>query len=431
MGGYHPHEHQEHERAVPAQRRTQPEHAVASEAHAHAADNRQATQQGSQDMAMLRQHYAAHRAAQRAAEDGLHPATSAPSPSAQQVNHDLAQQTPDYVGAIQVMDKDPDAHERQRLAATITSHLDAHLVSLSMDEMLRTLQPLKTHGYLARFAAALEQGASGVARDRLAFALAVIDTRTGALDDTESHHYLADRKRDRYGDYAGYYDDYEGAVTYLKGVKGVDMNGYDLIPVPTDLSQRSVLITEYETYLQQTNDEFSSTAHGAVRDAIASIGDAPVDYTAWWATIAGTIIAAGACLAPGVGPVATLGIATLGAAVTAAGPVPNSQQSFRDKMEADIGDPKHKSIKTMYGQIDNHSARLAQQMAKAAQANKWTTHRTELVMLQTFFSSEVIKIAGGGRPVLDTDAITARITRDLMLSVVRVAGQVVYEYGAT
>jgi len=57
--------------------------------------------------------------------------------------------------------------------------------------------------------------------------------------------------------------------------------------------------------------------------------------------------------------------------------------------------------------------------------------RAELVILQTFFGSEVIKIAGGGRPVLDTDAITARITRDLMLSIVRVAGQVVYEYRAT
>ena len=118
-------------------------------------------------------------------------AANAPSPYARQVAHDLAQQTPDYVGAIQAMDRDPDAHERQRLAATITSHLDAHLGSLSMYEMLRTLQPLKTHGYLARFETALEQGASGVARDRLAFALAVIDTGTGALDDTASHHYLA------------------------------------------------------------------------------------------------------------------------------------------------------------------------------------------------------------------------------------------------
>ncbi len=353
-------------------------------------------------MAMFQQHYAAHRAAQQAVADGLHPAANAPSSCAQQVAHDLAQRMPDYVGAIQAMDRDPDTHERQRLAATITSHLDARLGS-----------------------------ASGVARDRLAFALAVIDTGTGALDDTESHHYLADRKLDRYNDKAGYYDDYEGAVTYLKGVKCVDMNGYDLLPVPADPAYLAILTSEHETFLQQTNDEFSSTAHGAVRDAIVSIGDAPVDYTAWWATIAGTIIAAGACLAPDAGPVATLGFATLGAAVTAAGSVPNSPQSFRDKMEADISDPKHKSIKTMYGQIDNYSARLAQQMAKAAQANKWTTHRAELVMLQTFFNPEVIKIAGGGRPVLDTDAITARITRDLMLSVVKVAGQAVYEYGAT
>ncbi len=380
-------------------------------------------------MAMFQQHYAAHRAAQRAAEDGLHPAANAPSPDARQVAHDLAQQRPDYVGAIQAMDRDPDTHERQRLAATITSHLDAHLGGLSMYEMLlRTLQPLKTHGYLARFEAALEQGASGVARDRLAFALAVIDTGTGALHDTESHHYLADRKPDRYNDKAGYYDDYEGAVTYLKGVKGVDMNGYDLIPVSTDLSS---LTTALVGVLQETNDHFSTTAHDAVRDAIGSIGDAPVDYTAWWATIAGTIIAAGACLAPGIGPVATIGFATLGAAVTAGGSVPNSQQSFRDKMKADIGDPEHKSINTIYGHIDNDIGIFAQQMAKAAQANKWTTYRAELVLLQTFFSSEVIKIAGGGRPVLDTDAVTARIKRDLMLSVVKVAGQVVYEYRAT
>ena len=396
--------------------------------HAPMADNRHAPQTGSQRTAMFQQHYAAHRAAQQAAADGLHLAANAPSPSARQVAQDLARQTPDYVGAIQTMDKDPDAHERQRLAATITSHLDAHLSAPSMYEMLRTLQPLKTHGYLARFEAALEQGASGVAKDRLAFALAVIDTGTGALDDTESHHYLADRKPDRYNDKAGYYDDYEGAVTYLKGVKGVDMNGYGLVPVSTDLAS---LIGTLEGKLQEVNDLFSSTAHGAVRDAIASIGDAPVDYTAWWATIAGTIIAAGACLVPGVGPVATLGFATLGAAVTAAGSVPNSQQSFRDRMEADIGDPQHKSINTIYGHIDHHIGPLAQQIAGDAQKNKWTTHRAELVILQTFFGSEVIKMAGGGRPSLDTDAMTARITRDLMLSVVKVAGQVVYEYRAT
>ncbi len=234
MSGYHPHERQEHERTTVLPHRNQPERAIETGAHTPTANDHKTNQAGGRSMVALQQEYAAHRAAQRAVEDGPRSAVSAPSPYARQVAQDLARPTPDYVGAIQAMDKDPDAHERQRMAATITSQLDVRLGRLSMYDMLQTLQPLKTHGYLERFEAALEQGASGVAKDRLTFALAVIDTGAGALDDTESHHYLADRKPDRYNDKAGYYDDYEGAVTYLKDMKSADMNGYDLLSVPTD-----------------------------------------------------------------------------------------------------------------------------------------------------------------------------------------------------
>ncbi len=65
MGGSH--ERLEREHNLPLQHHTQPEHAKELGHHAPTTDNRQAPQTGSQDMAMLHQHYAAHRAAQRAA----------------------------------------------------------------------------------------------------------------------------------------------------------------------------------------------------------------------------------------------------------------------------------------------------------------------------------------------------------------------------
>jgi len=204
MGGSHERQEREHNLSVQHQHHAQPEHTNESGHHAPTADNRQAPQTGSQRMAMFQQHYAAHRAAQRAAEDGQHSAASAPSPDARQVAQDLARPTPDYVGAIQAMDKDPDAHERQRLAATITSQLDAHLSRLSMYDMLRTLHNLDTHGCLGQIKAALIHGAAGVTAERLAFAYEVLAFGIDALEGPRPH-YLVDHA-----------DDYEGAVTYLQ-----------------------------------------------------------------------------------------------------------------------------------------------------------------------------------------------------------------------
>ncbi len=160
-------------------------------------------------------HRAAHRAAQRAAADGLHPVVSAPSPSAHRVDQDLARH--DYVGAIQAMDRDPDAHERQRLAATITSHLDAYLGGLSMYDLLRTLHNLDAHGCLGQIQAPLLTGATGLTQERLAFAGAVLDFGIDALEGPRPR-YLSDHAAD-----------YEGAVTYLQ---------LSAHPTPTRSAQR-------------------------------------------------------------------------------------------------------------------------------------------------------------------------------------------------
>ncbi len=124
------------------------------------------------------------------------------TPTAHLVNQDLARH--DYVGAIQAMDKDPDAHESQRLAATITSHLDAYLGGLSMDDLLCTLHNLDTHGCLGQIQAALINGATGLTQERLAFAGAVLAFGIDALEGPRPR-YLSDHAAD-----------YEGAVTYLQ-----------------------------------------------------------------------------------------------------------------------------------------------------------------------------------------------------------------------
>ncbi len=214
MGGSH--ERQEREHNLPLQHHTQQEHAKESGHHASIADNRRAPQTGSQDMAMLHQHYAAHRAAQRAAAgepDTAHAAAS--SRSAHRVDQDLARH--DYVSAIQVMDRDPDAHESQRLAATITSHLDAYLGGLGMYDLLRTLHNLDAHGCLGQIQGALINGAAGLTKERLAFAYGVLDFGIDALEGPGSP-YLSDHAAD-----------YEGAVTYLQ---------FRAHPTPTRSAQR-------------------------------------------------------------------------------------------------------------------------------------------------------------------------------------------------
>ena len=582
MGGSH--ERQEREHNLPLQHHTQQEHAKESGHHASIADNRRAPQTGSQDMAMLHQHYAAHRAAQRAAAgepDTAHAAAS--SRSAHRVDQDLARH--DYVSAIQVMDRDPDAHESQRLAATITSHLDAYLGGLGMYDLLRTLHNLDAHGCLGQIQGALINGAAGLTKERLAFAYGVLDFGIDALegpgspylsdhaadyegavtylqfrahptptrsaqrvaqdlaagnvvgafqvldkdaDRTERlyllemilqriEHWLGQRSmyellralgplkaqgyldrrtelgdtfqalllnaahglgKDRLAfalsvltngpealspsDHGGYlpqylvgppattkggvttdithFDDFNGAVRYLEGTHSL-WEGHKVERILSPLPVASPDL--YEVYITTQVQNYQSGSRDGTEAATKAIAGDGFDYSAFWLSVAGSLLGAAACLIPGAASIVALGFAGAGGVVQGLSLLPHDQASLSKAITSTLGAAGSKDEQTLCGRIEASKGlriRAALDSLPRDQHGQplQSDYEFKLHLLKRFFQPEVIRLGDGGDPSVVPDAVEAVVQRSLLLGAVGLGsqhgsqglGRVLYRYNA-
>jgi len=310
------------------------------------------------------------------------------------------------VGALGLLDTYWPASARDRAEARayvgglIVARLHATLAPLTMDRMLHTLEPVRprldevlTGGHRVRDL--LLAAAHGLDRDRLAYALDIVERGIGFTQTGSQPHYLVD-----------HYDDYTDAVRYFQGQK-----------MPVDSAQHLPVGSEQvylHTVLPQALETFSRRAKDGVDEAIDSFGDDPVDYTAWFATMAGTVLGAAACLTGG-GAVAVIGFAAAGAAVAALGSVPTAQPTLKDLVKRNIGDKDSRGQNNNCSVINGRNGKFVSDQYANAQKDKWDDNRLSLEILKQAFAPALIMIDGDGLPSLDGDAVQAFVKRDVLL----------------
>jgi len=341
-----------------------------------------------------------------------------------QVQDDLAHGK--FADALGVLDRywpasaRDEAEARAYVGGVIVAKLHAALAPLTMDGMLHTLEPLEPprgHRYLdevitggQRLRDLLLYAATGLDRDRISYALEIVERGIGFTQTGPQPHYLV-----------SHYDDYTDAVTYFKGQR-----------MPVDSAQHLPLASEQvylHTVLPQALDTFSRRAKDGVDEAIDSVGDDSVDYTAWFTTMAGTVLRAAACLTGG-GAVAVIGFAAAGAAVAALGSVPTAKPTLKDLVKRNIGDKDSKGQNNNCSVINNLNGKFVSEQYANAQKYKWDDNRLSLEILKQAFVPALITITGDGVPSLDGDAVHNVVKRDVLLRAVGMVGRVVYNYDA-
>jgi len=260
--------------------------------------------------------------------------------------------------------------------------------------------------------------AHGLDHDRLAYALALLGTEGVSLVNTGIQpRYVVD-----------HYEDFESAVAYLQHQhKGV---------ITLELINQSY--SDYETFLVEQNDAYAEAVSGAIDSAVQSVGYDPVVYGAWAGALVDTLLAGAGCLLPELGPIRLYLPVIAGAAVGAATSWPTPQQkTFADQVRVSVGGPANTSKRTNWYRVASRITKTASDCHNDGTAPgkpRWTDHRARLEMLRRLFKPEFIMVSGGGLPMLDTDAIGRKTTRDLLLAAVDkkgVGGHLVYEYTAT
>jgi len=237
-------------------------------------------------------------------------------------------------------------------------------------------------------------------------------------------HYLAGK--DKHFDY---YNDYEGAVTYLTQQRTPGIAPYILQPISADIPAFEAINA---VFIGQQNDRFAAAASKAVDDAVSSIGDLdPLAWVGWWAALVTTTVGAASCFITGFAAIPIFAIVETGAAATAAATKPTSPSSFKDAVKTNIGNKDDANIETNWHRVDEIKTITANSLTKAAQQNKWTNNRAQLEMLRAVFDPAFIRLSGGGSPEVDLDAVKAKVTRDLLLKAATGTGQVIYNYTVT
>ena len=325
------------------------------------------------------------------------------------------------------------AGPRAHIGGLIVHKFYAALVPLSMYKMLVALAEVgkaRLDEVIAdghRLRDLLLASASGLEWDRLAYALTVLDKGLGALNGPQPH-YLIGPPITRTQDIT-YFGDYEDVVAYLTAIYGTQATAeYEIQPLGN--------AGDLEKDIQIAAVDFQLAAQAGVTKATTDVGKDAISYTAWWGNIVGTLIGPAVCLLPVDGvalPLLTLGLAAAGTGVMAATSVPTDQESFHDVLTDNIGAAGTSDIRTTCGYIQNNTSTTAVNVFHKARdpRNRWSGHHATSEALKILFQPEFVAITKGGLAQIDQDAVTNRVYRDLMLSVVKVAGQVVYEYRAT
>jgi len=378
------------------------------------------------------------------------PATSTPAGAAggqpddyfHQVQQDLM--AGNFVGALGLLDTHwpasarDEAKARAFVGGAIVARLHATLVPLTMDRMLHALElllPLRGHRYLdevimggQRLRDLLLAAAHGLDHDRLTYALTVLDKGINALNGPQPH-YLIGPPITRTQDIS-YFGDYEDVVAYLNAIYGKQATSeYEIQPLGD--------AGGIEKDIQIANAFFQLAAQDGVARAMASVGKDAVSFTAWWGNIGGTLLGPAVCLFPLEGvalPLLALGLAAAGAGLMAVTSVPTNQESFQSVLTNTIGAVGNNDIHTACGYVQNNTSTTAVSVFHKAKdpKNRWSGHRATLEALKTLFQAEFITITKGGLAQIDHDAVSNRVYRDLMLSVVPVkdVGRMIYEYTA-
>ncbi len=350
------------------------------EAHQRAA----AKAGASTDAAQLGQAgHAVHGGHAAPAEAGVTQAASAagqPDDHFYQVQEDLTYGN--FVGALSLLDyywpaSAGMAHDRALVAGRIVASLHAALVPLKMDRMLYTLQQVQTRldevltgGH--RLRDLLLAAAHGLDRDRLTFALTLLDKDKGLnyLEDRQGRqdaslpHYLID-----------HFDDFTGALAYFQRMHQPVGAG-----AHAPLQSIGAYVGSNSGVLWGALGDFAAAAAAGVQQAVDAIGDSPADYTVTAEAFVGALLPAAAVLAPETFGTSAIIAATLfGAAVTAASTQVSPQETFKAVVLTLMGQPTGALADSFCDTVLNKAEWIVSQVYRSAQQQKWTQNRLELV----------------------------------------------------